>query len=104
MVDNLILSLRFSFDLPLVARMSTGRGDERARSGKRTACPEVDGEEVVDDRGVNRFCVRKIEPWVEFRRESKRVERREKNSFVVRCCVAILNNNCSKPCLLQEQQ
>lgn len=54
MVESLILFLRNSFDLPFVARMSTGRGDERVRSGKRETGPELEGEKVVDDCGVTR--------------------------------------------------
>lgn len=49
MVDSFILSLRYSFDLPLEARMRTGSGDEGARSGKGTAGSVVEGEEVGGD-------------------------------------------------------
>lgn len=40
-VDNLILSARWSFDLPLLARMRTGSGEAGFRSGNDAS---VDGE------------------------------------------------------------
>ena len=48
-VDNLILSSRCSFDLPLEARISTGSGDKGARSGKLMLDEVMVGDEAGGD-------------------------------------------------------
>lgn len=59
MVDILTLSLRRGFDLPLDARMRTGRGDDGARSGKGASGVLVVGvgdEDVVDCGDTGGVC------------------------------------------------
>ena len=100
-VLSLILSFFFSFDLPFVARIRTGRGCGGCRSGKgeeggKGMSVALDGSSGGDTwtrrqlgewrKGieedivvVRRFWVRKTEPWAATRRDSKRVVRRVRN-------------------------
>lgn len=96
----LILSFFFSFDLPFVARIRTGRGCGGCRSGKGdeggrgmsvapdgrsggdtgTSHQRISEKEIESEiESIRRFWVRKTEPWAATRRDSKRVVRRVRN-------------------------